>query len=155
KFSRDTSINKIINEFATFSQEKLRLENKVVNIAGRIINRIRSFGELIFADLADQSGVVQLKVVQNEDFIKVGSGDIIGVTGRVCKTDAQNKQNKRELSIEVEKFVLLAKCQKTLPDTVYFKLKDAEERFRKRYLDLLVNAENRQILIKRHEVIKA
>ena len=154
RFSRNTSINKIINEFASFSQEKLRLENKVVNIAGRIINRIRSFGELIFADLADQSGVVQLKV-QNGDFAKVVGGDIIGITGKICKTDAQEKQNKQELSIEVEKFVLLAKCQKPLPDTVRFKLKDTEERFRKRYLDLLVNAENRQILIKRHEVIRA
>src|SRR4051794_23745332 len=74
KFFRDTDIQEIISKFAYFSQEKLRLENKVVNIAGRIINRIRGFGKLIFADLVDQSGVIQLKVVQNEDFSKVSSG---------------------------------------------------------------------------------
>jgi len=154
-FFQQTSIHKIVSEFAIFSQEKLRLENKVVNIAGRIINRIRNFGELVFADLADQSGIIQLKVVQNEGFSKVNSGDIIRATGKICKTDAQEKQNKQELSIEVEKFVILTKCQQTIPDTAHYKLKDTEERFRKRYLDLLVNAENRQILIKKHEVIRA
>src|SRR4051794_4742303 len=153
KFFHNISIHEIISEFAHFSQEKLKLENKVVSVAGRIINRIRSFGNLIFVDLAGQSGIIQLKVVQNEDFAKVGRGDIIGVTGVVCKTDAQ--KNKQELSIEVKKFVILVKCQRSLPDTAYFKLKDTEERFRKRYLDLLVNVENRQILIKRHEVIKS
>src|SRR3954452_12894843 len=95
-FSRSTSIQKIISKFANFSQEKLDSESKVVNVAGRIINRIRSFGELVFADLADQNGVIQLKV-QNKDFANVGRGDIIGVTGKVCKTDAQAKQNKQEL----------------------------------------------------------
>lgn len=148
------SIHKIVNEFASFSQEKLRLENKVVNVAGRIINRIRNFGELVFADLADQGGIIQLKVVQNEDFSKVNNGDIIRVTGKICKTDAQKKQNKQELSIEVEKFVILTKCQQTIPDTAHYKLKDTEERFRKRYLDLLVNTKNRQILVKRHEIIR-
>ena len=155
KFFRDISVKEIISELAHLSQKKLKAENKVVNIAGRIINRIRGFGKLIFADLADQSGVIQLKIVQNEDFVKVGRGDIIGITGIVSKTDIQEKQNNRELSVEVKNFVILAKCQQSLPDTAYYKLKDTEERFRKRYLDLLVNAENRQILIKRHEIIRA
>src|SRR3954447_7291792 len=119
---QQTSIHKIIGKFASFSQEKLRLENKVVNIAGRIINRIRNFGELVFADLADQGGIIQLKI-QNENFSEVKNGDIIRVTGKICKTNAQAKENKQELSIEVEKFVILTKCQQTPPDTAYFKLK--------------------------------
>ncbi|CAI2196855.1 14598_t:CDS:1, partial [Funneliformis geosporum] len=155
KFSRNTNIQKIIKEFGNFSQEKLRLENKVVKIAGRIINRIRRFGELVFADLADQSGVVQLKVVRNKDFAKISSGDIIGITGKLCKTDLQAEKNKSELSIEIEEFVILAKCQQTLPDTAHYKLKDTEERFRKRYLDLLVNTKNRDILITRHKIIQS
>src|ERR1043165_7224038 len=148
KFTKTSSIQEIIKLFSQFSKEELIKKNEKVSIAGRIINRIRIFGKLIFADLADQSGIIQLKVVQNEDFTKVGGGDIIGVIGTVCKTDIQEKQNKKEVSIEVEKFDVLTKCQRPLPDTAYFKLKDTEERFRKRYLDLLVNAENRQILIK-------
>nr|CAG8454539.1 11758_t:CDS:2 [Entrophospora candida] len=151
KFSRDTSIKKIINEFSSFSQERLKVENKAVNIAGRIINRIRSFGSLIFADLADQNGVIQLKV-QNENFSKIGIGDIIGVTGVVCKTNAQ--KDKQELSIGVEKFVILAKCQNPLPDTAHFKLKDTEKRFRSRYLDFIVNSKNREIFFVRHKVIQ-
>src|SRR4051794_18965899 len=153
KFSRNTSVNKIISEFANFSQGRLRLENKVVNIAGRIINRIRGFGKLIFVDLADQSGVIQLKV-QDKTFAKINSGDIIGITGKVCKTDAQEREKKQELSIEVEKFIILAKCQQPLPDTVRFKLKDIEKRFRNRPLDFIVNKEKKEIFFLRHKVIK-
>ncbi|CAI2187149.1 7752_t:CDS:1, partial [Funneliformis geosporum] len=146
----------IIQQFSHLNKEELSQKNISITIAGRIINRIRSFGKLVFTDLADQSGTIQLKVFQNESFTEVGVGDIIWVTGIVCKTDKQNEQvNKHELTIKVEKFSLLTKCQQTLPDTAHFKFKNTEERFRKRYLDLLVNTKNRQILIKRHEVIKA
>src|SRR5207247_5872317 len=64
-------------------------------------------------------------------------------------------KNKQELTIEVEKFTVLTKCHQSLPDTAHYGFKDTDERFRKRYLDLLVNVENRQILIRRHEVIRA
>src|SRR4051794_30444485 len=155
KFSKTSSIQKVIELFSQFNKEGLAKKNEKVKLAGRIINRIRVFGKLTFADLADQSGIIQLKVVQNENFAQVGRGDIIGVTGIICKTDIQEKQDKKnELSIEIEGFSILTKCQQSPPDTAYFKFKDNEERFRKRYLDLLVNAENRQILIKRHEIIK-
>ncbi|CAI2167672.1 18440_t:CDS:10 [Funneliformis geosporum] len=156
EFTRKNDIQTIIKLFSHFSKEELSKKKQKVNIAGRIINRIRVFGKLIFADLADQNGIIQLKITQNENFSKVGRGDIIELTGIVCKTDIQDKQKeKQELSIELENFSILTKCQKSLPDTIHFKFKDVEERFRKRYLDLLVNAENRQILVKRHEVIKA
>src|ERR1044072_112184 len=154
KFTKTSSIQVIIKLFSQFSKEELTKKNEKVSVAGRIINRIRIFGKLIFADFADQSGIIQLKVVQNEDFTKVGRGDIIGVIGTVCKTDIQEKQNKKEVSIEVEKFVILAKCHQPLPDTAYFKLKDIEKRFRNRYLDFITHSENREIFFIRHKIIQ-
>src|SRR5436305_4804188 len=109
--------------------------------------RIRNFGNLTFADLVDQTGIIQLKVSKSKDFTELDIGDIIGVKGIVCRTD------KGELSIEVKEFVLLSKCLKSLPD-IHYGFHDTEERFRKRYLDFIINSERRDILITRHRIIQ-
>ncbi|CAG8827138.1 4871_t:CDS:1, partial [Racocetra persica] len=72
-------------------------------------------------------------------------GDIIGVKGIICKT------NRGELSIDVNDFTLLSKCLNPIPN----KLTDEEERFRKRYLDLIVNRQNRAILRQRSQIINS
>src|SRR5437764_8468536 len=136
KFSKTTNTRLLVQQFSHFSKEELFEINKRVSIAGRIINRPRSFDKLIFIDLADKNGIIQLKIFQSRNFVK--AGDIVGITGIVCKTDRQNeKKNKDEkkLTIEVEKISFLAKYQRqqSLPDTAYFKFRDIEERFRKRY----------------------
>src|SRR4051812_18487140 len=84
-FIRTSSIQLIIVNFSHLSREELEKKAEKVSVAGRIINRPRKLGKLVFVDLADQSGTVQLKVLQNESFAKVG--DIIGVKGIVSKTD--------------------------------------------------------------------
>jgi lysyl-tRNA synthetase, class II len=89
---------------------------------------MRVFGSLIFADLVDQNGMIQLKVRNNKSFLNLDIGDIIGVKGVVCNTD------KDELSVEVGEFVLLSKCLKSLRETHYL-FNYIEQRFRKRYLD--------------------
>src|SRR5262249_29087923 len=94
KFVRTSVIGKIIHLFSQFSKEELTKKSEKADIAGRIL-RIRNFGNLIFADLADQTGVIQLKVNKIKGFAELDLGDIIGVKGTVCKTD------KGELSIEV------------------------------------------------------
>src|SRR6185295_4846025 len=67
--------------------------------------------------------------------------------GTICKTD------KGELSIEVKEFILLSKCLKPLPD-IHYGFNDTEERFRKRYLDFIINSEKKDILITRHKIIQ-
>src|SRR3954447_12953210 len=114
--NQKTSIREIKEKYGSFSKNELEQKNITLTAAGRIINRIRKFGDnLIFADLADQGGIIQLKVVQNENFAEVGTGDIIETTGIVCKTDKQDKQNnKSELSLEIKEFNILTKCQQSL-----------------------------------------
>jgi lysyl-tRNA synthetase class 2 len=141
RFARTTNIYSIINRFSQFNKEQLA--NEKVSIAGRIMRK-----RMIFADLTDQSGTIQLKFdSKNKKFKKLDRGDIIGIKGIICRTD------KGQLSIEVKEFILLSKCLKLLPSS-YFGLKDTEERFRNRHLDFIINERKRDIFFIRHQVIK-
>jgi lysyl-tRNA synthetase class 2 len=135
------------NDFLNQSREYL--EEKKIEVAsrGRLV-RIRSFGSIVFADLFDESSSIQLMVTENKLFEKVlDIGDIIGVRGIITKTQ------KGELSIRLTSFVLLSKCLKNLPDS-HYGLRDIEERFRKRYLDFVVNRERKEIFLIRHQTRK-
>lgn len=129
-----------------------QLEGETVALAGRLM-ALREHGKSAFADLADASGSVQLFVRQNNlgeermaEFIDLDLGDILGVTGTVMKTRSG------EVSVEVSEFTLLAKALRPLPEK-YHGLKDTELRYRRRYLDLLVNPEARQMLQKSSRMV--
>jgi lysyl-tRNA synthetase class 2 len=121
---------------------------EVRRLAGRVLGR-RELGKLTFLDLVDRSGTLQLfceqKVVGELD---VDLGDIVGASGRAMKT------RRGEPSLYVEKVEPLAKIRLPLPD-VYHGLTDVETRFRKRYLDLLVNEESRRDAITRSRMVAA
>ena len=107
-------------------------------LAGRVMAR-RDMGRLVFLDLVDRSGKIQLLVQRatvGEDF-DVALGDVVGVSGRPTKT------KRGEPSLAVDGFELLAKIARPLPDT-FHGLTDTETRYRQRYLDLLVNEEARR-----------
>lgn len=110
---------------------------KTVEIAGRII-AWRTHGNVIFADLKDESGQIQLwfqKNVLNDEFktLKLFDvGDYLFAKGEVVKTKAG------ETSLSVVKFQILSKSLRQLP-SVWYGIKDVEEKYRKRYLDLLLN----------------
>lgn len=110
---------------------------KTVEVAGRLI-AWREHGNVIFADLKDESGQIQLwfqKNVLNEEFkiLKLlDVGDYLYATGEVVKTKAG------ETSLSVVKFQILSKSLRQLP-SMWYGVKDAEEKYRKRYLDLLLN----------------
>ncbi len=127
-------------------------ENKKVSVAGRVI-AVRKSGKLVFADILDSHGKIQVYF----DFSKLGekvfseakklnAGDIIGIGGRVFKTKAG------EITINVEDYVLLAKALRVLPDK-WHGLQDVESRYRKRHLDLIMNEKTREIFIKRSRII--
>ncbi len=98
----------------------------------------RDMGKLVFLDLVDRSGRIQLLCASERTGpVNVDLGDIVGATGRPAKT------RRGEPSLAVDELELLAKIKRPLPDT-FHGLKDVEARYRQRYLDLLVNEESRR-----------
>jgi lysyl-tRNA synthetase, class II len=106
-------------------------------LAGRVMAR-RDMGKLVFLDLVDRSGRIQL-LIQTERAgpVDVDLGDIVGVIGRPART------KRGEPSLAVDELQLLAKIKRPLPDT-FHGLKDVEARYRQRYLDLLMSEETRR-----------
>ena len=130
-----------------------------VKAAGRIKSK-RVMGKASFAHIEDISGLVQVYArldrmgdEKYELFKTLDLGDIIGVSGHVFKT----KQG--EITIEVSDVVLLAKCIRPLPvvkekdGKVFDEFADREQRYRQRYVDLIVNAQVRQHFILRSRLI--
>ena len=119
-----------------------------VRVAGRVLGR-REMGKLVFLDLFDRSGRIQLLCdTSRSGVIDVALGDVVGVTG------APAKARRGEPSIAVEELVLLGKNRRPLPDT-FHGLTDTEQRYRKRYLDLLMNEDARRDALVRSRMIAA
>jgi lysyl-tRNA synthetase class 2 len=117
-------------------------------LAGRVMGR-RDMGKLVFLDLVDRSGQIQLLAQPDElGGLDVDLGDVVGVRGHATKT------KRGEPSLAVTELQLLAKIGRPLPDT-YHGVVDAETRYRKRYLDLLVNEGTRRDFLIRSELVAA
>jgi lysyl-tRNA synthetase class 2 len=149
RFEKNGDICEILEKFEDFEKN----EGLPVRTAGRLYN-IRRLGKMIFADLGDQGGRIQVTLrkgnlpdAEFETFkTLVDSGDIIGIQGTLFRTQ------RGENSINVSEFFLLSKSLCSLPEK-FHGLKDVETRYRKRYLDLIVNAEKREIFVKRSKLI--
>lgn len=129
-------------------------EEKEVSLAGRLMSK-RVMGKAAFAHIQDGTGLIQLYfridalgAEAYEAFKKVDIGDIIGVKGVVFTT------HKGEISVKASEYILLAKSLRPLPEK-YHGLKDQEIRYRKRYLDLIVNPEVKDVFVKRSRIITA
>jgi lysyl-tRNA synthetase class 2 len=119
-----------------------------VRVAGRVLGR-REMGKLVFLDLVDRSARIQLLCdTARTGPVDVDLGDIVGVTG------APAKARRGEPSVAVEELVLLGKIRSPLPDT-FHGITDTEVRYRKRYLDLLMNEESRRDTMIRTRMIAA
>jgi lysyl-tRNA synthetase, class II len=118
-------------------------------LAGRVMAR-RDLGKLVFLDLVDRSGRIQLLVQPDRvgGSVDVDLGDVIGVTGRPAKS------RRGEPSLAVDSLELLAKIRRPLPDT-FHGVTDVETRYRQRYLDLLMNEESRGLAIQRTRIVSA
>lgn len=144
KFDKKNMISELLN-----SSED---ETTVFKTAGRIMG-FREQGKAIFAHLEDQTGRIQLYIredkIGEEAFAvikKLGAGDIIGVEGTLFTT------KKGELTLRVSHFELLSKSVRALPEK-FHGLTDVETRYRKRYLDLIMNREVKETFIKRVKII--
>jgi len=128
-------------------------ENGDVKTAGRVI-ALRKHGGASFVDIVDTEGKIQLYFKKNiigeqqyETFKEIDIGDFVGVEGEIFKTKTGEK------TILIKNFTVLSKSLKPLPEK-WHGLKDVEIRFRKRYLDLLINTEVRNKFIKRTKIIQ-
>jgi lysyl-tRNA synthetase, class II len=116
-------------------------------LAGRVLAR-RDMGKLMFLDLVDRSGRIQL-LVRPDDVPTVSDldlGDVVGVTGVPAKS------RRGEPSLAVRGLELLAKIRVPLPDT-FHGITDVEQRYRRRYLDLLMNEDSRRDVQVRARVV--
>lgn len=128
-------------------------EGKDVSVAGRIM-AWRDMGKANFIDIADNEGRIQVYVKSDDigedsfaDFKGWDIGDIVGVKGFVFKT------RRGEVSVHAKEITLLSKALRPLPEK-FHGLKDAELRYRQRYVDLIVNPEVKETFLTRSLVIK-
>ena len=158
EFKTTTTIKEITSDFDSF-------EGKEVVLAGRMMSR-RIMGKASFAELKDASGRMQIyvnrdEISSEEDPIMYNTvfkklldmGDIIGVKGIVFKT------NVGEVSVKVKELIVLSKSLRPLPvvktdadGKVHDAFSDAEQRYRQRYVDLIVNDHVKETFIKRTKI---
>lgn len=154
-FKRSNLSNDIKLKYKDYDQDGLKELQAVERVAGRVMT-IRTMGRAAFVTLQDLQGTIQLYIrrdaigeeVFDNVFKLLDIGDIIGVEGEVMLTKTL------ELSIKVQTYTHLTKALKPLPEK-FHGLVDIEERFRKRYLDLIMNERSRQTALMRPKIIRA
>lgn len=154
RFQRNAHTAMLHEQYGDMTKEALQdLTQTPIRLAGRIMTK-RGKGKAGFAHIQDQYGQIQIYVrldavgeAQFALFNKADLGDIIGVEGLVMKT------NMGELTIKVDAYTHLVKALRPLPEK-WHGLKDIEERYRRRYLDLMTNDKTRNTFILRSKIIQ-
>ena len=150
KIKRDKSIRIVLNNFWLN-----RLSKKKFHLTGRIKN-LRIHGQVAFFDVEDGSGKIQCflsraglthKKSYDEFLADYDIGDFVEVEGSLFKT------KKGEKTVRLKEIRMIAKALRPLPEK-WHGLKDVEERYRKRYLDLLMNPEVKEKFLRHSEIIK-
>ena len=149
-----TSNSKEIKDnYGEFDKETLHEKDIEVTIAGRIMTK-RGKGKVGFMHIQDKFGQIQIYVRKDaigddeyELFTKADIGDIVGITGTVMKT------NTGELSVKASKYYHIVKSLRPLPEK-YHGLSDIEERYRRRYVDLIMNEDARRIAFARPKAVR-
>ncbi|MDD4154210.1 MAG: lysine--tRNA ligase [Bacilli bacterium] len=154
KYEKSHDISEIIELVKGKNNEELEVMNFRVKVAGRIM-AIRRMGKASFVNIKDRSGLIQgyigIDVVGEktyEVFRLADLGDIIGMAGRIMLTRTG------EITVRVDEYTHLTKALRPLPEK-FHGLTDVEERYRRRYVDLIVNDESRRIALLRPRVIRA
>ena len=146
KFERDTKAADITENFEA-------MEGRRVTLAGRLMSK-RGMGKVSFCDLRDLSGKIQLYAKKDDmgdeayaKFKKLDIGDIVGVTGIAFKTQ------RGEISVHLESCTLLSKSMRPLPEK-FHGLKDMDSRYRQRYVDLIMNADVKDVFMQRSKIVR-
>ncbi|HOF65124.1 MAG TPA: lysine--tRNA ligase [Bacilli bacterium] len=153
RFVRTDNSASIKEKAANLDREQLEEAAIEVITAGRIM-LIRRMGKASFFTIQDQAGqiqaFIQIKSVgeQNYDIFKLADiGDIVGVKGTIMRTKTD------EITVKVTQYVHLTKALRPLPEK-FHGLTDVEERYRRRYVDLIMNEESRHIALTRPKIIR-
>lgn len=150
-----TSDSKTIKElYSEFTNEELEEKDIEVSVAGRIMTK-RGKGKAGFMHIQDKYGQIQIYVKldnvgeeQYELFNTADIGDIVGIKGKVFRT------HMGELSVKAQEYTHLVKALRPLPEK-FHGLTDVEERFRRRYVDLIMNEDARRIAFMRPKIIRS
>jgi len=151
-FRRDSTAEELHVGYGAHPPEWFDAHPTHVAVAGRMMFK-RVMGKASFAKLKDRSGMIQLFLQQDalagvyEEFKGWDVGDILGAEGTLFKTKTG------ELSVRVGTLRLLVKSLRPLPDK-WHGLADVEQRYRQRYVDLIVSDESRQVFRARNQVVK-
>ena len=151
-FKRNALAADLHSSYDSFKASELEKEKVAVSVAGRIMLQ-RIMGKASFITLQDLSGQIQVYIKSDnvddetyKEFKKWDLGDVVGIKGKLFKT----KTN--ELTVEAESIFLLTKSLRPLPEK-HVGLVDTEQRYRKRYLDLLTNEESLMVFKTRSRLI--
>ena len=146
-----------LDAVASFQEEEKRLGEGVrsgpVSVAGRIV-LMRNMGKVAFIDLRDGSGKIQAHLRQDilgDEYLLIKDldlGDFLGVSGPLFRTRTQ------EITVEVQNLTLLSKSLRPLPEK-WHGLRDIEQRYRQRYLDLISSPEVKSVFTQRSQIISA
>ncbi len=154
RFERTDTTKTINDKFDKYDKEELAsIDQEEISVAGRIMTK-RGKGKAGFCHIQDRYGQIQLYIRSdeiNEDFelFEQGDiGDIIGVCGVLMRTQAG------ELTIRVKKYQHLSKALRPLPEK-FHGLTDKEERFRRRYVDLIMNEKARYVAFARPKIVRS
>lgn len=154
RYDRTHKSGQIRELFEDKTKEELEELHQKVKIAGRIMTK-RLMGKAGFMHIQDIDGQIQIYVRKDmigddmfDVFKKADLGDIVGIEGVVMKT------NHGELSIKAEVYTHLSKALRPLPEK-YHGLVDVEERYRRRYVDLIMNESARKVALMRPRIIRA
>ena len=154
RYDVTSNSQEIKEKYDKYTKEELHEQEIPVKIAGRIMTK-RGKGKAGFMHIQDKYGQIQIYVRQDvvgeeeyELFDKADLGDIVGIEGLVFRT------NTGELSVKATHYTHLVKALRPLPDK-FHGLTDVEERFRRRYVDLIVNEEARKVAFTRPKIIRS
>ena len=142
---------------ALFEKDEIRLEDgartSAVTVTGRVMS-LRVMGKAAFVDLRDGSGKIQAHLRQDKlenqyQLVKdLDLGDFLSVSGPLFRTRT------REITVEAEQIVILTKSLRPLPEK-WHGLRDIEQRYRQRYVDLISNPDVREVFIRRSKIINS
>ena len=151
-FKRNALATDLHSSYDSFKSSELEKKKVAVSVAGRIMLQ-RIMGKASFITIQDLTGQIQAYIKSDnvdeetyKEFKKWDLGDVVGIKGKLFKT----KTN--ELTVEAESIFLLTKSLRPLPEK-HVGLVDTEQRYRKRYLDLLTNEESLMVFKTRSKLI--